>query len=52
MNHQARLRMEPFKRKFGDRVVVMRDLVLVMGADERELLRLAAAATYAVQTDP
>lgn len=52
MNHQARMRLEPFKRKFGDRVLVKRDLILVMGTDEKDLLKLAAAATYAIQTDP
>ncbi len=46
------MRLEPFKRKFGDRVLVKRDLFLVMGTDEKDLLKLAAAATYAIQTDP
>lgn len=52
VNHQARMRIEPFKRKLGDRVFVKRDLFLVMGTDERDLLKVAAAATYAIQTDP
>ena len=52
MNHQARMRLEPFKHKFGDRVFVKRDLFLVMGVDEKDLFRYATAAVYAVQTDP
>lgn len=52
MHQQARLRIKPFKRVFGDRVLVKRDLFLVMGTDEKDLLKLATAATYAIQTDP
>ena len=52
MHQQARLRIKPFMRFFGDRVLVKRDLFLIMGTDEKDLLRLATAATYAIQTDP
>lgn len=52
MHQQSWLRIQPFKRFFGDRVLVKRDLFLVMGTDEKDLLKLASAATYAIQTDP
>lgn len=67
MHHQARLRILPFRtKKVGagrgqgsglgplseEKVLVMRDVVLVMGVDEEDLLVMAAATTYAIQTDP
>lgn len=52
VHHQATLRIEPFKRVFGRNVFIKSDLILVMGTDENNLLTLAAAATYAIQTDP
>lgn len=52
MHQQARLRIQPFRKKLGDKVLVMRDVYLVMGSDAEDLLMMAAATTYAVQTDP
>lgn len=52
MHQQARLRILPFRKKFGDKVIPMRDVYLVMGSDPDDLLMLAAGTTYAVQTDP
>lgn len=52
VHQQARLRIKPFEHKFQDRVLIKRDLFLVMGTDEKDLQKLATAATYAIQTDP
>ena len=55
IHYAARLRLERFEHLFDDgekKVVVMRDLFLVMGVDEQELWRLAVAVTFAVQTEP
>jgi len=52
VHHQARTRIMPFKKSLGNKVVVKRDLYLVMGKDEAELLKLAGTVTYAVQTEP
>ena len=52
IHRQSTLRMEPFKKFFGKKLVVKRDVFLVMGEDEKDLLNVAAAATYAIQTDP
>jgi hypothetical protein len=48
----ARQRIEPFKRKFGDRVVVKRDKFLILGKDEEECRRLTVAVAWAVQRKP
>ena len=45
-------RIQPFKSRFGSKLVLRNDTLLVMGEDEKELLKLASAATYAVQDDP
>jgi hypothetical protein len=52
MHQQTRLRIQPFRTTLGDKVVVMRDVLLVMGCDEEDLLMVSASTTYAVQTDP
>ena len=52
MHHQARMRIEPFKHLFGDKVVVRRDMYIVMGEDETDLLGLSTAVTFAIQTKP
>lgn len=52
IHRQARLRIVPFRNILGDRVWVRQDTLLVMGTDEKDLLKLASAVTYAVQTDP
>jgi hypothetical protein len=48
----AKNRIMPFQAFFGSRVVVKRDKYLIMGADEQDLLKLASAATYAIQMRP
>lgn len=48
-------RLEPLQRQLGTdhyKIKVRKDVVLVMGKDEEELLKLAAAATFSVQTQP
>lgn len=52
IHHAARLRIMPFKQLFKDKVLVMKDLFLVMGEDEEDLHRYAVASTFAIQTDP
>lgn len=52
IHHQARLRIRPFLASLGKKVIVKRDMYLIMGEDETDLLRLAATVTYAVQTEP
>lgn len=48
----ANNRIRPYKRQLGDRVIAKRDAYLVMGEDEKELLKYASATAYAVQRQP
>lgn len=50
IHRQLKQRMLLYQRFLGDSVVIRRDSLLVMAKDEDELLKLASAATYAVQT--
>lgn len=52
VHQQSRLRMRPFAKMLADRVWFRQDTFLVMGTDEKDLLKLASATTYAIQTDP
>jgi hypothetical protein len=52
IHQQGRMRIKPYAKQFGDRVVVRRDAFLVMGKNEEDLLRLAVAATFAIVTRP
>ena len=52
IHHAARLRILPFKDLFKDKVLIKKDLFLVMGEDEEDLLKYAVATTFAIQTDP
>jgi hypothetical protein len=52
IHEQARSRIRPFEKYFGENVIVATDLYLVMGRDEKELRKLASAVTFAVQTEP
>ncbi|OQV00840.1 hypothetical protein CLAIMM_06285 [Cladophialophora immunda] len=47
-------RFNPFMAKFehGNRLKIRKDVVLVMGENEEQLLKLASAATFIVQTRP
>lgn len=42
----------PFNKSFKDKVLIKKDLFLVMGTDEQDLLKYAVATTFAIQTDP
>ena len=50
IHRQLNQRMAPCRRFLGENVMVRRDSLLVMAKNEDELLKLASAATYAVQT--
>jgi hypothetical protein len=52
IHQQLSLRLEPFKKIFGQQVLVCKDLVLVMGKDEKECRRMSEGVTWAVQTKP
>jgi hypothetical protein len=52
MHHTLKLRIDPFRKQLGDQVVLKRDQFLVMGENEKDLLWLASATTYAVQKRP
>lgn len=52
IHHASRLRIMPFKHLFKEKVLIKRDLFLVMGEDEEDLMKYAVAATFAIQTDP
>ena len=52
IHYSASMRIKPFEKKFGGRVVCIRDSFLVMGEDEKDLLKYASATTYAIQRSP
>ncbi|MCJ1287642.1 hypothetical protein MMC26_006994 [Xylographa opegraphella] len=52
VHRNCKERLEPFMRVFKGRVVVKRDLFLVMGEDEKDLQKMATAVTFAIQTRP
>lgn len=53
IHQQLTLRMEPYRKMLPKRkVIVAKDLLLVMGTDAAECRRLSEGATYAVQTRP
>ena len=52
MHHAARLRILDFMEQLAGRVVVKRNAYLVMGTDEQDLLKLAAATAFAIQRRP
>jgi hypothetical protein len=52
VHQQLSLRLEPYKKMFGQQVIVAKDLILVMGRDEKNLRQLAEGVTWAVQTKP
>lgn len=45
-------RIKPYEKVFGDRVAVRKDLFLVMGVDELELMKIATAVTFAIEKRP
>jgi hypothetical protein len=48
----AQARITPYKRFLGKNVIARRDKYLVMASDEKELFKLVAATTFAIQTKP
>jgi hypothetical protein len=52
VHHQLKLRLQPYEGVWGKQAWVAKDLVVVMGKDEKELRRFSEAATWAVQTKP
>ena len=52
MHHSARLRIKPYRHLLGERVHIRRNLYLVMGEDDEDLLKYAIATTFVIQTEP
>ncbi|KAK4693776.1 hypothetical protein P7C71_g3680, partial [Lecanoromycetidae sp. Uapishka_2] len=52
MHQSARLRILSFKHLLGERVLVKRNLYMVMGTDEEDLQKFAIATTFVVQMEP
>jgi hypothetical protein len=52
VHQQLSLRLAPHEHVWGKQVWVAKDLVVVMGRDERECRRFSEGATWAVQTKP
>lgn len=52
MHHTASQRIAPYKHQFRDRVLHRRDLFIVMGTDEEDLLKMTTAAIFPIQTEP
>ncbi|MCJ1417711.1 hypothetical protein MMC32_004056 [Xylographa parallela] len=52
VHHNCQGRLEPFMHVFRGKVVLKRDLFLVMGEDEKDLQKVATAVTFAIQTRP
>ncbi|KAL6924063.1 hypothetical protein FSST1_001337 [Fusarium sambucinum] len=51
-HHSVEKRLDTLKHKFGNRVMNRGDLILVMGEDEKDLLKYCTAVTFAIQTQP
>ena len=51
MHHSGRLHIIPYMHLLGERVYVRRNLYLVMGENEEDLLKYAIAATFVIQTE-
>ncbi|KAL9586660.1 MAG: hypothetical protein Q9203_003784 [Teloschistes exilis] len=52
MHFNLRNRMKKYEHVLRGRTFVKRDLVIVMGTDEEDLLRLATATTFAIVEEP
>ncbi|XPS80532.1 hypothetical protein M3J09_012484 [Ascochyta lentis] len=52
VHQQLSLRLQPYERIWRKQVWVAKDLVVVMGRDEKELRRFSEGVTWAVQTKP
>jgi len=52
VHHQCRMRLQPFMHLLKGKVEIRRDLFIVMGTDEEDLMRVGTAVMYAVQKKP
>ncbi|PGH06359.1 hypothetical protein GX51_02369 [Blastomyces parvus] len=52
MHHNLQQRLAPYMEVLHDKVVIKRDMVLILAEDEEELLLLTSAVAFAVQTQP
>ena len=52
MHHTSRLRINQYEHVLAGRVFIKRDLFLVMGEDEEDLLKYATATTFAIVGEP
>ncbi|KAF2995552.1 hypothetical protein E8E13_003449 [Curvularia kusanoi] len=52
VHQQLLLRLQPFEKVWGKQVWIAKDLIIVMGKDEKELRRFSEGATWIVQTKP
>jgi len=52
MHQSARLRVLPFRHLLGERVIVKRNLYLIVGTDEKDLEKCAIATTFVIQMEP
>jgi hypothetical protein len=52
VHQQLSLRLEPYNQMFRQQAIVAKDLVLVMGKNQKDLRQLAEGVTWAVQTQP
>ena len=52
MHHSARLRIQPYGRLLAERVRVRRNLYLLMGQDEEDMMKYATATAFVTQTEP
>lgn len=52
MHQSVRLRVLPFRHLLGERVIVKRNLYLIVGTDEKDLEKYAIATTFVIQMEP
>lgn len=52
MHFNTQKRINQYEHVLGERVFVKRDLILVMGENEEDLLKYATAATFAIIEEP
>jgi hypothetical protein len=52
VHQQLTLRLQPYEHIWGKQVIVAKDLVIVMGKDEKNLRQLSEGVTWLTQTKP
>ena len=52
VHQQLSLRLQPYEHVWGNQVWVAKDLIVVMGKDEKECRRYSEGVTWMVQTKP